>query len=567
MLTARGSVLLVIAAIGLTAGLIISRPDIALGGLVIVVWIGLNWLGMLWLASRRTLVDDVSRVVNGQVATRLVLTIGQSVEVRTQWRFPGDRAGLVFDVRDELPDWFQLTAPAARYCGPRPPGGQGRLNFEIRPVACGRFELPGLAVEVTDRAGLFRLRRFVPCRQSVTILPWLIRPQTTTPVVKTHNIQAVAGHHAWRRAGISAELLGIRDYRAGDPPRTIAWKPTARTGKFMSREFEMEVPVRSTLICGLADWHFAGRHGEGSIGDRVITAAASIGRLLLADRDPVALVLASDKGASRLPHGAGGRQLVRLLHHLLDATGRFHGGGNLRGKELERAVLESVSRRFPELLDARFNSLPSLQWRWFPTARRTDLSRRRLALALCQLLEFPPGDEFRLACDRRAMADACRHYVRKFGAAGPARPASTRIVTTDQRLELIGHLAQCLVQARSRARDHELFVVISEFGGEESVARRLTDAIRVCRAARHRVLVVDAPAESPGTRPLDATVARMVDQGVLRGDSRLDPAWAHELTRLGVHHAQLDDPALMQIVVRELELIRSGRGRTSFGRV
>ena len=34
----------------------------------------------------------------------------------------------------------------------------------------------------------------------------------------------------------------------GDPPRTIAWKVSARRDRLITKEFESEVPVRCTLF-------------------------------------------------------------------------------------------------------------------------------------------------------------------------------------------------------------------------------------------------------------------------------------------------------------------------------
>jgi uncharacterized protein (DUF58 family) len=420
--------------------------------------------------------------------------------------------------------------------------------------------LPGLAVEITDRAGFFRLRRFVPARQLLTILPWMIRPQTTATVVKPHNVQRVAGHHAYRRAGLSAELLGIRDYQAGDPPRTIAWKPTARTGRFMSREFEMEVPVRVTLFGGLPPWLFSERP-ETSAGDRVIAAAASLARLLLADRDPVALVLASDRGASRLPHAGGNRQLVRILHRLLDVADRAGGYGEIPETDFESAVLEAVSRRFPSMLDSRFNALPPLRMSLRPEVRRRALVKRRLGLALAQLLSLPPGQEFRLASDSRLMADACRRYAAKFGLSR-ARHQRSRAPSIDQQSDLANQLARCLIQARSRARDHELYVVMSEFSGNPRIDGRLIDAIRVCRAAHHRVIAVRAVPLAPLHAAVDPTVAMLARRGLLARADASSSEWSRELVRIGVRSAELRDPRLMQVVVNELELIRASRSRS-----
>ena len=43
-------------------------------------------------------------------------------------------------------------------------------------------------------------------------------------------------------------MLDLRDYLPGDPPKTIAWKVSARRDRLITKEFESEVPVRCTLF-------------------------------------------------------------------------------------------------------------------------------------------------------------------------------------------------------------------------------------------------------------------------------------------------------------------------------
>ncbi len=561
MLTARGSMLLLIAAIGLVAGLLASSQQVALASLTLLLWIGIQWLAILWLASKHPLLRGISRQIDGQMSPVIHLTINQPVAIRTRWIMPRNWAGLRFQITDVLPDTF-WEMPGESTIRLRSRTGQKVKRVRrIRPAACGHFELAGLAVQISDWAGLFHLQRFSPCHQAVTVLPWLIRPQTIAPVVKPHNVQGVPGQHAFRRAGLSAELLGIRDYQTGDPPRTIAWKATARTGRLMSREFEMEVPIRATMVCGLTHWQYAQRP-ETAVADRVITAAASIARLLLADRDPVALMLASEKGATRLPHGNGQRHLVRLLHQLLDATSRMGAVEDLQGNELYDAVLESAWRRFPELFDQRINSLPPLKLRLLPERRRLAANRRRLAMLLCQLLDLPAGSEFRLACNGSALEAACCRYAQRFSIQKPRRDSGVSQGTLDEQRSLMHQISRCLLQAQSRARDNELFVIIAEFANTPAPIRELTDTIRLCRAARHRVIAVDTPAGMTTDGLVDKTAARILAAAGGRLETQPNPDLHRELTRLGVRYARLEDPRLMQIVINELEMIRSGRGRS-----
>ena len=100
-----------------------------------------------------------------------------------------------------------------------------KIPYKIRTYACGKMVLPGVRVAVSDSTGFFRYEHFVPTEQHLTVVPFLIRPQTTVSVLKPENVQRLTGHHRHQRAGLSAELLGIRDYQPGDPPRARCRRP------------------------------------------------------------------------------------------------------------------------------------------------------------------------------------------------------------------------------------------------------------------------------------------------------------------------------------------------------
>ena len=48
-------------------------------------------------------------------------------------------------------------------------------------------------------------------------------------------------------AGDETDLREIREHRPGDPFRRIAWRPSARTGRLMTKEYERYLPRRHLL--------------------------------------------------------------------------------------------------------------------------------------------------------------------------------------------------------------------------------------------------------------------------------------------------------------------------------
>ena len=50
------------------------------------------------------------------------------------------------------------------------------------------------------------------------------------------------------RPGRAPKCWRLRDYRAGDPPRVIDWKATARAGRLISRDFAQDDRLQIVIV-------------------------------------------------------------------------------------------------------------------------------------------------------------------------------------------------------------------------------------------------------------------------------------------------------------------------------
>jgi uncharacterized protein (DUF58 family) len=568
MLTNRGSTILFIAGSTLVGGLLSSHAQTSLIALSLIMWILVHWLGILIATFRRPVLSSASRTVNGSSDDGLVLTLGNQYKIRTTWKPVFLLPGTLIEVSEALPPTFRVESGSSSLLDRGLPSSTRQLNYVLIPETCGRFDLPGLAVEVRDIWGFFLVRRFVPCFQRATILPFMIRAESTRTVVKAANVQTVQGQHAWRRAGVSAELLGIREYRSGDPPRTIAWKATARTGEMMSREFEMEVPVRSTVIAGLSAEQFQG-WPETTVGDRVITATASLARLLLADRDPVALMLATGDGSTRLPHAGGQRQLIRILHRLLEVTPGYPVSSEANSESLVDAVLETASIRFPHLISQAVTGTRPVRFRILPGRRRKEAKKRRVAMLVAQKLGLPPGMEIRLMANERALSGACLSFLQRFHVL--TRNAGNRpgFESAGSHSRLTANLVASLLKCCRMARDQELVILVAAIPARQPDRASLLDAIKVLRAAGHRVMLVHVPVSDVSIGPIiDPDAARIlasIDPVPLNDDSTF-AEFRRLLASFGVTCSEIGHPSMMRRVAIEVDLLRSGRSGGVRGR-
>lgn len=586
MLTAKGSFVLAVAIGVLFLSIVNWNEPLAVFGISVVLWIWLEWIWFqpLVVFSGR-LLNNCTRSIDGNFDEHVTMVTDRTYDVILSGELVKRTRGYRLLIQDTIPDTFEITDRIPLLLIDSKGGDPFTCRYSMRSPMCGKMSLPGICVEVSDVWGFFRTEQFVSVEQKPTVLPYLIRPQTTVSVLKHNNLQRHIGHHRHRSSGVSSELIGIRDYRVGDPPRTIAWKPTARLGKLMTCEFENEVPIRATMIVDLASYQFEGRPGP-AVGDVAIAACASIAKLLLADRDPVAAMLLTSHSTKRIDHGAGERQLTRILQYLLAVSNPNPPMDRYKITVLTKIVFENCSRRFPELFHEQFNRGPArrklLRWR----SGQAHQSRRALAVALEHLLDLEIGNSTRMQYDDESMRGACLRYVDRFTLVSNSSsvvldpPWTVPGKWQSECRRMTKNLCRQLSEAKSRARDNELFVLIAPGPIERKSADEIKNAIKSTVAARHRVVFV-APELPVFPKTVHDPVAKRIFEkarqnpaltgggeidsyenreqrefkGDLANDFRLD------LISLGATFARINDPALLNIVAAEIGLLQSGKSR------
>jgi uncharacterized protein (DUF58 family) len=235
-------------------GIGLLRPSLPLSliGLTLLIWFAAQWLWFvvgLWsvrhLRVLREVRDDRSPVA--------VLWAGQSFEVHV-WlihdeKMPTPHVTAIdfvpFAVQLERQDPDCISAVAQGMVWPEVPL---EWTYRIRCDSAGLARFEGVRVLLADWQGFFHAVHFVHSPVELPILPMLPPRAGQTASKKRNNLLLPPGIHRLRRPGSGSELLDLRDYLPGDPPKTIAWKVSARRDRLITKEFESEVPVRCTLF-------------------------------------------------------------------------------------------------------------------------------------------------------------------------------------------------------------------------------------------------------------------------------------------------------------------------------
>jgi uncharacterized protein (DUF58 family) len=146
-----------------------------------------------------------------------------------------------------------LEAPAIA-CPPLLPGQGAELEVAALPTARGVAVFEELCLILTGPLGLAAAR--VPVAAPPASLPVLpARRAVDVPSVASHRQYQPGGIALAQHVGDAEEFRALRDYRPGDPLRSIHWRSFARLGRPVVREFQEEFFSRHALVLDTAAAH------------------------------------------------------------------------------------------------------------------------------------------------------------------------------------------------------------------------------------------------------------------------------------------------------------------------
>jgi hypothetical protein len=148
------------------------------------------------------------------------------------------------------------------------PYAENDIQVTVVPEKRGRLDLTGPMVRRPEPLGLFHALKTTDAYDSVLVLPRLYRlPPSALPGHRQYQPGGVA---LAASVGDSEEFVSLRDYRPGDPKRSIHWKSWAKTGKPIIKETQEEFFVRHALVLDT----FA-EGGDAAVFEEAVSLAAS----------------------------------------------------------------------------------------------------------------------------------------------------------------------------------------------------------------------------------------------------------------------------------------------------
>ncbi len=347
------------------------------------------WTSIRWVQVQRT-----ARATRSQV--------GKMVEERLVITNRGPIPKLWLEVRDQstLPQHY-----VSRVISPLGARRTFAWNVQTRCVQRGRFTLGPLTLTSGDPFGLFRTSRQLeePAPSAIIVYPPTVEVPSFAPLVGF-----LPGGDTMRRRThyVTANVSGVRDYAPGDSFNRIHWRSTARTGRLISKEFELDPTADVWLLWDLergaqlellwSEQSFQSRPRlPWEVGPEQILAPSTMeyGAAIIAslaqhfiERDRGVGFIAYSRHREVIPADRGERQLAKILETL----SVIRADGHIPLAEIVAAEGAHLSRNTTVVIVT-----PTDQSDWIAAARNLSQRGINIVAVLLEAYSFghPVGNE------------------------------------------------------------------------------------------------------------------------------------------------------------------------------
>jgi uncharacterized protein (DUF58 family) len=195
-----------------------------------------------------------------------------------------------------------------------PPKGAASMSYEISPAKRGETTLGSVYIRYQSLLGIAERWAVADIPQQVCVYPNLEEArQHSIYMIRSRQI-ALEKRYA-RTRGQGREFESLRDYRDGDEFRNICWRASARRGKLITRQFQIE---RSQTIWLVLD---SGRLMRTRISglsklDYAVNAALSLSQVALGSGDRIGLIAYGRSVRQRILPNRGSLHLRNLIERL-----------------------------------------------------------------------------------------------------------------------------------------------------------------------------------------------------------------------------------------------------------
>src|SRR6266581_3294160 len=224
----------------------------------------------------------------------------------------GDQLGNV-EVNEHLPIKVKLESGASRVLTRLGAREKIELVLEFHSPIRGHYWIGPLVARVQDPFGFYLVEE----RSEAEILSIMPRPERIRGAqLRPRHLGPWPGTIPARTLGPGTEFYSMRDYVAGDDPKRINWKTSAKHARLIVNEMEAE-RVTDVMIVLDTDVSYY-EAAEAELFERGVRAAASMASLLLRQGNRVGMVLQGEERGTVSPRF--GKRHERNILFLLAAA-------------------------------------------------------------------------------------------------------------------------------------------------------------------------------------------------------------------------------------------------------
>jgi uncharacterized protein (DUF58 family) len=188
------------------------------------------------------------------------------------------------------------------------------FSYKLTPTRRGAFEFGRIAVRYLSRMGLVWKQTSLGLTDSVKVYPSMRRArEMEIKVTGARSVITSQRRTRWRGEG--REFESLRDYVPGDELRHVSWTATARKGRLVTRQYQIERD--QTIVIAIdAGRLMTSRIEDESKLDIAINAALALMSAALRGGDNVATVIFARTVLSFIPPSRGQEHLQSTLEAL-----------------------------------------------------------------------------------------------------------------------------------------------------------------------------------------------------------------------------------------------------------
>jgi len=275
---------------------------------------------LAYVDYRRT--EDISRIEISRHMPRRFM-IGEENEVRITISHHLPRL-FSLTIKDEYPPGLELRGERLMVATPKRRGASDRqttVGYKLYAASRGDYEFGDIVARRLGPWGLIIKQDRISAAESVKVYP-NINEARRHELSAQRNRQMLLGMRKTRVHGQGREFESLRDYVRGDEMRHISWTATARRGRLITRQYQIE---RNQSIVVMID---AGRLMTSRIEhlsklDHAINAALSIGYVATRGGDNIGLLVFNRQVTAYLPPQRGHAQLAAMTEALYNIRSKM----------------------------------------------------------------------------------------------------------------------------------------------------------------------------------------------------------------------------------------------------